>query len=153
MSRVTRVLTAHLIARQVIDVQLLKAAQASDVNPTTLAVTLTRDGRMYLNEPSTICGLAFQTPRRGLCAEWISHSQRYAQQALRGVPQGRRAGGRRDGSWLRCRVSGREGHLCCCPILFVKAMGTAASLVFCVRQLGNIRIGSSPHINVPRGWG
>jgi hypothetical protein len=32
-------------------------------------------------------------------------------------------------------------------------MGTAASLVFCVRQLGNIRIGSSPHINVPRGWG
>jgi hypothetical protein len=42
---------------------------------------------------------------------------------------------------------------CCCPILFVKAMGTAASLIFCVRQLGNIRIGSSPHINVPRGWG
>ena len=42
-------LTAHLIARQVIEVQLPKAAQASDVNPTTLAVTLTREGRMYLN--------------------------------------------------------------------------------------------------------
>ena len=42
-------LTAHLIARQVIEVQLPKAAQASDVNPTTLAVPLTREGRMYLN--------------------------------------------------------------------------------------------------------
>ncbi|MGC9985492.1 MAG: biopolymer transporter ExbD [Polyangia bacterium] len=42
-------LTAHLIARQVIEVQLPKAAQAADGNPTTLAVTLTREGRMYLN--------------------------------------------------------------------------------------------------------
>jgi biopolymer transport protein ExbD len=42
-------LTAHLIARQVIEVQLPKAAQAAAVNPTTLAVTLTREGRMYLN--------------------------------------------------------------------------------------------------------
>jgi len=42
---------------------------------------------------------------------------------------------------------------CCCPIQFVKAMGAAASLVFCVSQLGNIGIGSSPHINVSRGWG
>ena len=42
-------LTAHLIARQVIEVQLPKAAQASDVNPPTLAVTLTREGRMFLN--------------------------------------------------------------------------------------------------------
>ena len=46
-------LTAHLIARQVIEVQLPKAAQASDVNPTTLAVTLTREGRMYLNGVQT----------------------------------------------------------------------------------------------------
>jgi biopolymer transport protein ExbD len=42
-------LTAHLIARQVIEVQLPKAAQAADGNPTTLAVTLTREGRMFLN--------------------------------------------------------------------------------------------------------
>ena len=42
-------LTAHLIARQVIEVQLPKAAQASSANPPTLAVTLTREGRMFLN--------------------------------------------------------------------------------------------------------
>jgi biopolymer transport protein ExbD len=42
-------LTAHLIARQVIEVQLPKAAQAASVSPTTLAVTLTREGRMFLN--------------------------------------------------------------------------------------------------------
>jgi biopolymer transport protein ExbD len=42
-------LTAHLIARQVIEVQLPKAAQATSVSPTTLAVTLTREGRMFLN--------------------------------------------------------------------------------------------------------
>ena len=42
-------LTAHLIARQVIEVQLPKAAQASSANPTTLAVTWTREGRMFLN--------------------------------------------------------------------------------------------------------
>ena len=46
-------LTAHLIARQVIEVQLPKAAQASSVSPTTLAVTLTREGRMYLNGVQT----------------------------------------------------------------------------------------------------
>jgi len=39
--------------RQVIEVQLPKAAQASDVNPTTLAITLTREGRMYLNGVQT----------------------------------------------------------------------------------------------------
>ena len=42
-------LTAHLIARQVIEVQLPKAAQATSVSPTTLAVTLTHEGRMFLN--------------------------------------------------------------------------------------------------------
>jgi biopolymer transport protein ExbD len=42
-------LTAHLIARQAIEIQLPKAAQATTVTPTTLAVTLTREGRMYLN--------------------------------------------------------------------------------------------------------
>ena len=42
-------LTAHLIARQAIEVQLPKAAQATTLTPTTLAVTLTREGRMFLN--------------------------------------------------------------------------------------------------------
>jgi biopolymer transport protein ExbD len=42
-------LTAHLIARQAIEVQLPKASQSSTANPTTLAITLSREGRMYLN--------------------------------------------------------------------------------------------------------
>jgi biopolymer transport protein ExbD len=41
-------LTAHLIARQAIEVQLPKAAQGGTVVPKTLAVTLTREGRLYL---------------------------------------------------------------------------------------------------------
>jgi biopolymer transport protein ExbD len=47
-------LTAHLIARQAIEVQLPKAAQSTAVPPTTLAVTLTREGRMYLNGTETL---------------------------------------------------------------------------------------------------
>ncbi len=46
-------LTAHLIARQAIEVQLPKAAQATAVPPTTLAVTLTREGRVYLDGAET----------------------------------------------------------------------------------------------------
>jgi biopolymer transport protein TolR len=42
-------LTAHLIAKQAIEVELPRAAQSSSVPPTTLAVTLTRDGALYLN--------------------------------------------------------------------------------------------------------
>ena len=42
-------LTAHLIAKQAIEVQLPKAAQSAAVEATTLAVTLTREGRMFLN--------------------------------------------------------------------------------------------------------
>jgi len=42
-------LTAHLIARQAIEVELPKASQSASSNPTTLAITLTREGRMYLN--------------------------------------------------------------------------------------------------------
>jgi len=41
-------LTAHLIARQAIEIQLPKAAQGGAVVPKTLAVTLTREGRLYL---------------------------------------------------------------------------------------------------------
>ncbi len=46
-------LTAHLIAKQAIEVQLPKAAQSTAVPPTTLAVTLTREGRIYLNGAET----------------------------------------------------------------------------------------------------
>ncbi len=46
-------LTAHLIAKQAIEVQLPKASQATAVPTTTLAVTLTREGRMYLNGGET----------------------------------------------------------------------------------------------------
>jgi biopolymer transport protein TolR len=42
-------LTAHLIAKQAIEVQLPKASQSASVAPTPIAVTLTREGRMFLN--------------------------------------------------------------------------------------------------------
>ena len=47
-------LTAHLIAKQAIEVELPRAANSSTLPPTTLAVTLTRDGALFLNsEPTT----------------------------------------------------------------------------------------------------
>ena len=46
-------LTAHLIAKQAIEVQLPKAAQSTAVEATTLAITLTREGRMHLNGVET----------------------------------------------------------------------------------------------------
>ena len=42
-------LTAHLIAKQAIEIELPKAAQGATTAPTTLAVTLTRDGALHLN--------------------------------------------------------------------------------------------------------
>ena len=42
-------LTAHLIAKQAIEIQLPKATQSTTLVPTTLAVTLTREGTLYLN--------------------------------------------------------------------------------------------------------
>lgn len=42
-------LTAHLIAKQAIEVDLPKASQSSAAPPTTIAVTLTRDGTLFLN--------------------------------------------------------------------------------------------------------
>jgi biopolymer transport protein ExbD len=41
-------LTAHLIARQSIEVELPAASQSTAAPPTTLTVTLTRDGALYL---------------------------------------------------------------------------------------------------------
>jgi biopolymer transport protein ExbD len=46
-------LTAHLIAKQAIEVQLPKAAQSTAIPPTTLAVTLTRVGSIFLNGNAT----------------------------------------------------------------------------------------------------
>jgi biopolymer transport protein ExbD len=43
-------LTAHLIAKQAIEVELPRASQATTLKPTTLAVTLTRDGSIFLND-------------------------------------------------------------------------------------------------------
>jgi biopolymer transport protein ExbD len=42
-------LTAHVIARQAIEVKLPKAASGGTITPTTLGVTLTREGRLSLN--------------------------------------------------------------------------------------------------------
>jgi biopolymer transport protein ExbD len=42
-------LTAHLIARQAIEVALPKATQGAAPQPALLAVTLARDGRVYLD--------------------------------------------------------------------------------------------------------
>jgi biopolymer transport protein ExbD len=51
-------LTANLIAKQAIEVELPRATQSTSVNPTTLAVTLTRDGALYLNgQPTNQAGL------------------------------------------------------------------------------------------------
>jgi len=43
-------LTAHLIAKQAIEVELPRASQATTLKPTTLAVTITREGSIYLND-------------------------------------------------------------------------------------------------------
>ena len=51
-------LTANLIAKQAIEVELPRASQSTALNPTTLAVTLTRAGDLYLNgRPTTPAGL------------------------------------------------------------------------------------------------
>src|SRR5439155_3309469 len=46
-------LTAHLIARQAIEIELPRASQSSTVKPTTLVVQLTRDGELSLNGQAT----------------------------------------------------------------------------------------------------
>ena len=46
-------LTANLIAKQAIEVELPRASQSTSVNPTTLAITLTHDGALYLNGKRT----------------------------------------------------------------------------------------------------
>ena len=46
-------LTAHLIARQAIEVELPRASQSTSVRTTTLAITLTREGAIYLDGRTT----------------------------------------------------------------------------------------------------
>ena len=47
-------LTANLIAKQAIEVELPRASQSTSLNPTTLAITLTREGALYLDgKPTT----------------------------------------------------------------------------------------------------
>ena len=46
-------LTANLIAKQAIEVELPRASQSTSLPPTTLAITLTRDGTLYLNGKAT----------------------------------------------------------------------------------------------------
>jgi biopolymer transport protein ExbD len=43
-------LTAHLIARQAIEIELPRAAQSTALPPTTLAITLKADGAIFLND-------------------------------------------------------------------------------------------------------
>ncbi|HEY5088484.1 MAG TPA: biopolymer transporter ExbD, partial [Polyangia bacterium] len=51
-------LTANLIAKQAIEVELPRASQSTSLNPTTLAITLTRDGSLYLDgKPTTAVAL------------------------------------------------------------------------------------------------
>jgi biopolymer transport protein ExbD len=46
-------LTAHLIAKQAIEVDLPRADSSTAPPPSTLAITLTRDGKLYLNDAVT----------------------------------------------------------------------------------------------------
>jgi biopolymer transport protein ExbD len=46
-------LTAHLIAKQAIEVELPRASQSTTLKPTTLAITMTRDGKIFLNDKPT----------------------------------------------------------------------------------------------------
>jgi len=51
-------LTASLIAKQAIEIELPRASQSTTLQPTTIAVSLTRDGSLYLNgQPETPDGL------------------------------------------------------------------------------------------------
>jgi biopolymer transport protein ExbD len=43
-------LTAHLIARQAIEIELPRAAQSTALPPTTLAIALKADGAIFLND-------------------------------------------------------------------------------------------------------
>jgi len=51
-------LTAHLIAKQAIEIELPRAAQSTALPPTTLAIALKADGALFLNDkPVTAAAL------------------------------------------------------------------------------------------------
>jgi biopolymer transport protein ExbD len=51
-------LTAHLIAKQAIEIELPRAAQSTALPPTTLAIALKADGAIFLNDrPTTAAAL------------------------------------------------------------------------------------------------
>ncbi len=62
-------LTAHLIAKQAIEVELPRAAQSTAARPTTLTVTLTRDGALYLNAARTTPDRLRAAVREALAAD------------------------------------------------------------------------------------
>jgi biopolymer transport protein TolR len=62
-------LTAHLIAKQAIEVELPRAAQSTAAPPTTLTVTLTRDGALYLNAAPTTPDALRTAVREALAAD------------------------------------------------------------------------------------
>ena len=62
-------LTAHLIAKQAIEVELPRAAQSTAAPPTTLTVTLTRDGALYLNAVPTTPDALRTAVREALAAD------------------------------------------------------------------------------------
>ena len=43
-------LTAHLIAKQAIEVELPRASNSTTLKPTTIAITLTKEGTIYLDD-------------------------------------------------------------------------------------------------------
>jgi biopolymer transport protein ExbD len=53
-------LTAHLIAKQAIEVELPRASNSTTLKPTTLAITLTKEGALYLDD-KPITAEAFKT--------------------------------------------------------------------------------------------
>jgi biopolymer transport protein ExbD len=46
-------LTAHLLAKQAIEIELPRATQSTGLPPTTLAITLQADGAIFLNDAPT----------------------------------------------------------------------------------------------------
>ncbi len=61
-------LTAHLIAKRAIEIELPRAAQSTAPQPTTLAIALTRDGALHLDD-APISAEALRTAIRAAVAK------------------------------------------------------------------------------------
>ena len=62
-------LTAHLIARQAIEVDLPSGRQSTTPEPTTLAVTLTKEGTLYLNGETVTASALTEAVRAAVAAD------------------------------------------------------------------------------------